>query len=69
MITAIVILSGTALFQLFLNVFLYKALRYTWNELKQHTEEIAPIDTEAFDEIRNRKALFPEGSFFGIIFQ
>ena len=44
MITAIVILSGTALFQLFLNVFLYKAFKFAWKALQEQTEEIIPIE-------------------------
>jgi len=44
MITAIVILSGVSLFQLFLNVFLYKAFKIAWKALKEQTEEIIPID-------------------------
>jgi hypothetical protein len=55
MITAIIILSGLALFQLFLNVVLYKSFRIAWNALKEQTEEIVPIDTDSWDEIKNRK--------------
>lgn len=55
MITAIIILSGLSLFQLFLNVVLYKSFRIAWNALKEQTEEIVPIDTDSWDEIKNRK--------------
>ncbi len=46
MITAIVILSGVALFQLFLNIFFYHAFKIAWNELKNYAEEIIPINIE-----------------------
>ena len=52
MITAIVILSGVALFQLFLNVFLFHAFKLAWRDLKEYAEEITPIDIESWDEIR-----------------
>ena len=46
MVTAIVILSGLALLQLWLNVSLYVALRYTWKELRDKIEEVLPYDWE-----------------------
>jgi len=55
MITAIVILSGVALLQLYLNLVLYIAAKTAWRELKEQKEEIYPIDTVVWDDIRNQK--------------
>lgn len=46
MITAIVILSGLALFQLFLNIFFIHAFRMTLRELEEQTKEIVPINLD-----------------------
>ena len=46
MVTAIVILSGVTLFQLWLNVTLYVALKETWKDLRDRIEEVLPYDWE-----------------------
>lgn len=52
MITAIVILSGACLFELFLIAVLACALKITVKEIHDQLDEIVPIDTVMWDNIK-----------------
>lgn len=54
MTTAIVILVGLALLQLWANVVLFCLLRIAWSELKDRTQTLTPIDTDVWDEIKRK---------------